>query len=616
MTESLLPGWARRIRRQLATRFRIKIIPRPQKDSLRPVPERSLLDLARAEGWQLDPADEKFLWRLERRLKNRTTGEVAVLIDARSESLAAAMAERFPNLTIRAISSSGDRPDRRRAQPIEGLPAHKFSTPASQRHEILTAFGPFHFIVDSVAGSAEPQLTRMREVFFHLKPQGLYIATADRSTSTNGTESVTGFLARMIELRSSGLDRTDSHPDELSFAKALGTVIIEDGMLIAQCTQPAMPKLRDFEVDQVLELRPSLGQVLLQRPRLDFQPRGKIRANHPGFNHRFTPIYHVPPVSLRSYFDVLAAPHQVLVAEQILLPDSYRHHTQPRLTNRFLEEVAPRFALYPKQSMSWESLSGAYFYLGSEWPRHFGHLMTEVMSRLWAWPEAKARFPNLKALLPLPSGHHEPAEFETALFTAAGIDAADLKASPGTVRVETLLAATPMFVNADYIHPEIAEVWRRLGRALLANAPARDYPEKLFCSRRRRYKRACHNLEEVENVFRRHGFAIVYPEDYPCAEQAAMFESARVVAGFGGSAMFNLLFCTSPKRVVLIFSESYTARNEYMIASVLGHQIDLIWCTPDLPHPVGKWSSKAFASGFTFDFDRDGHYLEDLLRTV
>src|SRR5215211_1383977 len=227
MTESLLPGWARRIRRQLATRFRIKIIPRPQKDSLRPVPERSLLDLARAEGWQLDPADEKFLWRLERRLKNRTTGEVAVLIDARSESLAAAMAERFPNLTIRAISSSGDRPDRRRAQPIEGLPAHKFSTPASQRHEILTAFGPFHFIVDSVAGSAEPQLTRMREVFFHLKPQGLYIATADRSTSTNGTESVTGFLARMIELRSSGLDRTDSHPDELSFAKALGTVIIE-----------------------------------------------------------------------------------------------------------------------------------------------------------------------------------------------------------------------------------------------------------------------------------------------------------------------------------------------------------------------------------------------------
>ena len=93
-----------------------------------------------------------------------------------------------------------------------------------------------------------------------------------------------------------------------------------------------------------------------------------------------------------------------------------------------------------------------------------------------------------------------------------------------------------------------------------------------------------------------------------------MFDRAHVVAGFAGSALFNLAFCTGAKRVILISSESYTARNEYMIASVLGHSIELIWCPPDLPQPVGGFSTKAFASGFSFDFERDGRYLEDLLR--
>jgi capsular polysaccharide biosynthesis protein len=455
----------------------------------------------------------------------------------------------------------------------------------------------------------------MRESFFHLKPQGVYLTTTDRPMPADGTESVVRFLARMIDLRSHTPEGTKPDPAQVSFADALGSVIAEDGLLLAECTAPAMPKLRDWEVDIVLARRPSLGRAIIRRPELEFKPRGELRANRSGFDHRrFATVYQVPSVSLRSYFNVIAAPHQVLIAEHILLPDTFRHNTHPRLANRFLSDVSPRFARYREDMRASQFLGGQYFYLDSEWPRHFGHLITEQMSRLWAWPEAKARFPDLKALVALPKGQHKLADFEVALFTAAGIDAADLEAAGGVLQVETLLCATPMLVNPHYIHPDIAEVWRTAAAALLADAPARDYPERLFCSRRLRYKRACHNAEAVEDVFRRHGFTIVYPEDYPNAEQAAMFDHAHVVAGFAGSALFNLAFCTSAKRVIMISSESYTARNEYMIASVLGHSIELIWCTPDLQQPVRGFSTKAFASGFTFDFERDGRYLEDLLR--
>jgi capsular polysaccharide biosynthesis protein len=613
------PGWARSVGRRLPAGLRTKIISMPRPDDRSgAVPKNSLSALVREAGWQLNAGEEKLVRRLDRLLKTRTSGDLAILCDGRSEPLAAAVAQRWPNQTVRAIPWEGGRaaeqPDEATTQE---LPAHRLPTPESQRHAILTAFGPFDVLVDAVGDCREEsQLQRFRQTFFHLKPQGIYLLPTGRPVRTDNAESVVRFLARMIELKSQPRDEIDADPYDVAFAEALGTVIAEDGLILARCIQPAMPKLRDWEVDDVLERRPDLGRVLVQRPGVDFTPRGQLRANHPGFQKRFTALYHVPPVSLRAYVNVITAPHQVVMAQHILLPDSYRHHTHRRLTNRFLTEVGLRFARYPEDTQEATSLSGSYFYLGSEWPRHFGHLMTEQLSRLWAWPEAKARFPDLKALVSVPKGHQSLADFEVALLSAAGIDPADMEGSHGVVQVETLLAATPMLVNADYIHPDIAQVWRRVAEALLAEAPARDYPAKLFCSRRRRYKRACQNLEEVEDVFRGHGFAIVYPEDYPCSEQAAMFDRARVVAGFAGSALFNLAFCTSPKHVIMLSSESYTARNEYMISSVLGHHIDLIWCPPDMPHPGGKWSSKAFASGFRVDFERDGRYLEDvLLRT-
>ena len=69
--------------------------------------------------------------------------------------------------------------------------------------------------------------------------------------------------------------------------------------------------------------------------------------------------------------------------------------------------------------------------------------------------------------------------------------------------------------------------------------------ERLFVSRRRHgdLNRLCRDADQVESVFADHGFDIVYPEDYSLPDQAALFRTARVVAGFGGSGMFNLMHC-------------------------------------------------------------------------
>ncbi len=63
----------------------------------------------------------------------------------------------------------------------------------------------------------------------------------------------------------------------------------------------------------------------------------------------------------------------------------------------------------------------------------------------------------------------------------------------------------------------------------------------------------------------------------------------------------------------MISSESYTATNENLISSVLGHEIDIIWCKSDLPQPESGYLKEAFESDFSFDFERDGSRLRRML---
>jgi len=103
------------------------------------------------------------------------------------------------------------------------------------------------------------------------------------------------------------------------------------------------------------------------------------------------------------------------------------------------------------------------------------------------------------------------------------------------------------------------------------------------------------------------GFEIDFPEEMILADQIAMFRGADIVAGYAGSALFTLMFCRSPKQVIIVAPESYTATNEYLIGAVRGHSYDVFWSRPD---------SEAFRSSFTFDLECEGRMLKDHLRTI
>ena len=152
-----------------------------------------------------------------------------------------------------------------------------------------------------------------------------------------------------------------------------------------------------------------------------------------------------------------------------------------------------------------------------------------------------------------------------------------------------------------YVHPRMRAVLDRLGDGLRAGAPTAeghgqpDRPERIFVSRRSVTKRrTCRNALEVEEYFAAHGFSVVYPELLDLGEQVAVFAAAKVVAGFGGSAMFNMAHAKQATDVILLSHEAYTARNEHLFSMLLDCDTHYFWSAPDVPHPEDSWTQEAF----------------------
>ncbi len=576
-----------------------------------------MVDTARAAGWRLTQGRRAFLNDLDVVLAGHRRPQIAVVGDEprlREPGGMRGVLAAVPRARVHYVDAG---------------------TSASQLHARLAAEGRFDVIVlDSLQG--EPSLSRFHDVFFHLRRDGavfLRLPPGGRGSEANDVSGqrwaqVTTFLdylagsvAGPTYTGVSGREeralvtRGRMLADRRLLSEAIGRLGVGHQHLMAVNQSPALAKMREHEMDQVLELRPArFGRVRETMPGGRFQSRCGCRQSTERPDELMYPTFHAPRVSLREYTNVVCLPQQVAVQRNLLLPDTYRKNQAPRLRHSRTEETAERFArLLDRPDPT--PLPGTYFYLDTEFPGHFGHALTEQLSRLWALPAAKQAHPELKALVSRRPSRPPITAFERQILAAAGLGDDDVVAFDSPVQVDRLLAATPMFSTPDYVHPGIEEVWARVGDVLVGSAPDRVYPARVFCSRRAK-RRPCHNTSEVEALFAAHGFAVVYPEDLPFVEQARTFREADVIAGFAGSALLSLVFSRSAKHVIVVSSESYTARNEYMICSVLGHALDVAWSKPDVDHPEGGWDAAAVRSGFTFDFEREGAFLQQVLQSL
>lgn len=512
------------------------------------------------------------------------------------------------------------------------------STTLRQVHARLKRIGPIDLLVDLLPTDEKVPGDVFRKVFFHLRPGGVYVlanrgfpderavgeeavGAAAVGAAAVGGEPASGAPGRVdLLMRRPWVGGNASRGSALDteLAASCARFFLDSSFLLVEKRQRHLLKVRDGEVKRLLAKRNTRDSVTIlgTLPDGELECRGEVVSHSAGVAIRnLDLVMAYPELHIHHYrgrFGLVR--NSLLYGDSTVLPGSFRYPLTKTLGNPRLIEVSADFSRVPADLVPRNTLPGTFYHLDCWNTGHFGHVMTEVVSRLWGWHQAKEQIPELKVIFRRRQPDDPYPALEVNLFTAFGIDLSDIVWVDEPVWVESIVTATSMWQNGApyYVHPEIQSTWERLRTGLVAHRPGG--PSRIFVSRRPTLKnRACRNIAAVEEVFARHGFSIVFPDELTFAEQATLFGGAEVVAGFAGSGLYNILYTNQLTAFIVLSHEAYTARYEHLYTMVLGCATDYFWSSPDVPHPVGGWSEQAYYSSWEFDFARNGSALEQVL---
>lgn len=479
----------------------------------------------------------------------------------------------------------------------------------------LGRLGPVDVLLDLQPGSTAEHELRWSTLFFHLADGGAWMVPR----WAIGRAAGEGFasMARVAQAVAGDTAAVTGHLErELTLATSM-LVMASDATIVVKRGEHLL-KIHEQRAQRLLSTREPQLEVatLATLPRVEVVSEMTVDSHdlgvpQPDLGTTFT----VPAMQLRHYRgDVAVVSNCLAYAGASALPESFRHPFEHNLRSTRLLPVNASFGRIEDESRPRRHLPGTYYHLDASNSGHFGHLLTEVLSRLWGWPVAKQQIPGLKAIFRIRFPDERDPVLEKRLFTAFGIEEADVVWVDEPVRVDGLVGATPMMHNKEpfYIHPEIRQrIWEPITESLRQGRAG--VGPRVFVSRKPGGKnRSCTNGAEVQETFAQHGFALVYPEDHDLAEQAAIFHDAEVVAGFGGSGLFNVMHCANLRHLIVLNSTSYTARNEQLYAAALGSRVHYFWNQPEVPQHAGTWSHTAYISPWQFDFSRHRVGLEAL----
>ena len=100
----------------------------------------------------------------------------------------------------------------------------------------------------------------------------------------------------------------------------------------------------------------------------------------------------------------------------------------------------------------------------------------------------------------------------------------------------------------------------------------KSYPEKIVISRERTSCRRLIDADTIHLHLESYGFTKVILEDHSLAEQAMIFNSAKIIIMPTGGGLANLVFCRQNTRVIELFSPYYLPTFSLLLANTLGLQ--------------------------------------------
>lgn len=213
-------------------------------------------------------------------------------------------------------------------------------------------------------------------------------------------------------------------------------------------------------------------------------------------------------------------------------------------------------------------------YLGSGYlMMHFGHFLVEGIARSWAllYPKYK----KLKVVIAYAEKHELPG-FIRQFLNALGVDDENIIVVCEKTKFHRVIIPSQAINYHIYMMPIIKKLFDCVAGSLV-DKKYETY-DKIYLSRSAMNDGRTFGEKQIENIFKKNGYEIIYPEKLPLNQQITLVANCKDMAGTAGSALHLALFMKPGGRVIQIKRNSTNSDNintQKLICDLCG--LDLVW---------------------------------------
>ena len=204
---------------------------------------------------------------------------------------------------------------------------------------------------------------------------------------------------------------------------------------------------------------------------------------------------------------------------------------------------------------------------------HFGHFLVEGISR--TWPLLYSKYKNIKVVIAYETKQPVPV-FVRKFLNALGVRDENIIAVYKTTRFKRVIIPRQAINGHLYILPTMNKVFNKLALNL-SDKKYKTY-DKIYLSRSAMNDGRTFGEKQVEKIFEKNGYKIIYPETLPLEHQITVAANCKEMAGTAGSALHLALFMKPGGRVVQIKRNSNNSDNlvtQKLICDL--RKLDLVW---------------------------------------
>ena len=255
-------------------------------------------------------------------------------------------------------------------------------------------------------------------------------------------------------------------------------------------------------------------------------------------------------------------------------------------------------------------------YFGNVYPQ-FGHFLLEHMNR--GWGVLRPEFKHCKVVLINNKQLDSVPEYMFELIRILGVKRENVIVLDKTMQFKRVIIPHQGFNIPIMSSVEFGETYA----AMADNAHGPSY-DKVYLSRDKLTQRRTLGEAQIQRIFEKNGFKIIYPETLPLEQQIAAVKNCRFLAGCAGTAMHLALFMPAGGTVVQLkrnSMDSCSADIQYLINQTIG--LRSVFVSPSIEEvPTGHFTNapqiiavnkymKQFFDDFEFEYTDQDIALDD-----